>query len=161
FSKFPDGAVPPGWVNAQGKFLVATLKGADGKPNKVLRKDNAKANPLFYRGNAYFGLPSMKDYTIQADVMGTRIVVKGKVVSDEKKEPGEKGKDQEGAGKGQEKESAGNGKGKEDGEGAEGKEYMPDIGIVANRYTLMLAGNHQKLRIVSWSALPRVDETLS
>src|SRR5262249_21262382 len=36
---------------------------------------------------------------------------------------------------------------------------LPDMGVVANRYTLMLAGNIQKLRIVSWDALPRVDET--
>jgi len=36
----------------------------------------------------------------------------------------------------------------------------PDIGVVVNRYTLMLQGNIQKLRIVSWPALPRVDETI-
>jgi hypothetical protein len=38
---------------------------------------------------------------------------------------------------------------------------MPDMGIVANRYTLMLAGNVQKLRILAWSALPRLDETIN
>src|SRR5437588_9142187 len=38
---------------------------------------------------------------------------------------------------------------------------MPDMSIVASRYTLMLAGNIQKLRILSWSALPRVDETIA
>lgn len=37
---------------------------------------------------------------------------------------------------------------------------MPDLGIVANRYTLMLAGNSQKLRLISWDALPRVDKTI-
>ena len=37
---------------------------------------------------------------------------------------------------------------------------MPDLGIVANRYTLMLAGNTQKLRLISWDALPRVDKTI-
>src|SRR5262249_59104111 len=38
---------------------------------------------------------------------------------------------------------------------------MPDLGVVANRYTLMLAGNTQKLRIISWDALPRIDKTIN
>ena len=42
FSKVPDGAVPAGWVNTQGKFLVKTLK--DG--SKVLAKVNTNSNPL-------------------------------------------------------------------------------------------------------------------
>jgi outer membrane protein assembly factor BamB len=37
---------------------------------------------------------------------------------------------------------------------------LPDVGVVANRYTLYLAGNIQKLRLSSWSALPRVDRTI-
>ncbi len=109
FEKIPDGAVPGGWVNTQGKFLVATVDG-----NKVLKKVNDKASPLLARGNAYIGLPTLKDYTIACDVMGTK-----------------KGDD------------------------------LPDMGIVANRYTLSLAGNVQKLRIVSWDALPRIDQTIS
>jgi hypothetical protein len=35
------------------------------------------------------------------------------------------------------------------------------MGLVANRYTLMLAGNTQQLRLVSWDALPRVDKSIS
>jgi outer membrane protein assembly factor BamB len=38
---------------------------------------------------------------------------------------------------------------------------LPDMGVVANRYTLMLAGNTQQLRLVSWDALPRVDKTIA
>jgi hypothetical protein len=134
FAKIPDGGVPPAWVNAQGKFLVATLKGA-----KVLRKENTKPNPLFYRGNTYFGLPRMTDYTIEADLMGTKVVVEGKKVAKEKEGgAGDKGKQVEG-----------------------GEEFLPDMGIVASRYTLMLAGNVQKLRLLSWSALPRLDETIN
>lgn len=38
---------------------------------------------------------------------------------------------------------------------------LPDMGVVAQRYTLFLAGNIQKLRIVAWDALPRVDRTVS
>lgn len=37
---------------------------------------------------------------------------------------------------------------------------LPEIGVVANRYTLMLHGT-QKLRIVTWDALPRLDRTMS
>ncbi len=108
FSKIPDGAVPPGWVNTQGKFLVATIEG-----EKVLRKVNDKASPLVARGNAFIGLPTLKDYTIESDVQGTKL-----------------------------------------------GEDLPDMGVVANRYSLVLAGNIQKLRLISWDALPRVDTTI-
>lgn len=37
---------------------------------------------------------------------------------------------------------------------------MPEIGVGANRYTLILAGNVQKLRLMSWDALPRIDKTI-
>jgi outer membrane protein assembly factor BamB len=108
FNKIPDGAVPGGWVNTQGKFLVKTIKG-----EKVLAKVNDKASPLIARGNAFIGLPTDKDYTIEAEVQGTKV-----------------GDD------------------------------LPDMGVVANRYSFILEGNNQKLRIVSWDALPRVDETV-
>jgi outer membrane protein assembly factor BamB len=109
FSKVPDGAVPGAWVNTQGKFLVKTLK--DG--NKVLAKVNTNSSPLFARGNAFFGLPSLTNYTIECDIQGTKV-----------------GDD------------------------------MPDIGINANRYTMLLAGNIQKARLVSWDVLPRIDSTV-
>jgi hypothetical protein len=108
FNKLPDGTVPGGWVNTQGKFKIVTLDGG-----KVLAKVNNNASPLISRGNAYIGTPDMHDYTIECDVMGTQV-----------------GKD------------------------------MPDMGIVANRYSLYLAGNIQKLRLNTWSALPRVDRTI-
>jgi hypothetical protein len=37
---------------------------------------------------------------------------------------------------------------------------MPDMGILANRYTLLLDGNKQQLRLISWDALPRVDKSI-
>jgi outer membrane protein assembly factor BamB len=37
---------------------------------------------------------------------------------------------------------------------------LPEIGIGANRYSLIMAGNVQKLRLQSWEALPRVDKTI-
>jgi hypothetical protein len=38
---------------------------------------------------------------------------------------------------------------------------MPDIGVVANRYTLMLDGNKQRLRLHSWDAVPRIEKSNS
>jgi outer membrane protein assembly factor BamB len=108
FEKLPDGAVPGGWVNTQGKFVIKTVNG-----NKVLAKVNTKPSPLVALGNAYITLSTAKDYTIECDVQGTQV-----------------GDD------------------------------LPDIGIVANRYTLILDGKLQKLRILSWEALPRIDQTV-
>jgi outer membrane protein assembly factor BamB len=109
FAKLPDGAVPPGWVNAPGKFAVKTLM--DG--SKVLAKVAATSNPLLSRANTYIGPAQMTDYTIEADIRMEQ-----------------KGND------------------------------LPDVGMVANRYTLMLVGNTQSLRLVSWDAIPRVDQTI-
>jgi hypothetical protein len=95
----------------------------------------------------------MKDYTIEADLMGTRVIGRAKAAKgkgdedDDVKGKGAKGKKDTGA--------------EEKGDKGEKKEYMPDMGIVANRYTLMLAGQIQKLRIVSWYGLLRVDETVA
>ncbi|MBI1831008.1 MAG: PQQ-binding-like beta-propeller repeat protein, partial [Planctomycetes bacterium] len=36
----------------------------------------------------------------------------------------------------------------------------PEMGVGANRYTLSIAGNVQKLRLMSWDALPRIDSTV-
>lgn len=119
FEKIPDGAVPGGWVNTQGKFKVKTVDG-----NKVLAKVTDKFSPLFSVGNAYITLPTAKDYTIECDVYGTEVVTK-----------------------------------------EDGKEIVatPDIGVVANRYTLLFAGNVKpvKLVITSWDALPRIDKSVN
>jgi outer membrane protein assembly factor BamB len=41
-----------------------------------------------------------------------------------------------------------------------GEPWMPDVGVGACRYTLYLGGPTQTLRLVSWEAMPRVDETI-
>jgi outer membrane protein assembly factor BamB len=109
FSKLPPGAVPAGWVNAAGKFVID--KAPDG--SIALKKLANDARPPLARANAYLNLPTLSDYTVEADVMG---LLAGK--------------------------------------------NLPDIGVVANRYTLMLDGNKQQLRILSWEALPRVDHSI-
>jgi outer membrane protein assembly factor BamB len=113
FEKVPEGGVPAGSVNCQGKFLVKKLR----DNNHVLAKVTNNENPLIARGSCYFGTPEMTNYTIEADVLG----------------------------------------GKVEKEGTQSI-WMPDLGIGACRYTLLLAGQTQKLRLVSWDAMPRVDE---
>jgi outer membrane protein assembly factor BamB len=44
--------------------------------------------------------------------------------------------------------------------GARVNKDMPDAGVSGNRYTLMLDGNKQRLRIVSWEALPRIEKSI-
>jgi outer membrane protein assembly factor BamB len=110
FEKIPDGAVPAGWINTQGKFVIKTVNG-----NKVLAKVNNKFTPLISRGNAYITRADAKDYTIECDVSGTQIV------------------------------------------GAKAV-YKPEIGIGANRYTLIIHAEVSKLRLMSWDALPRIDK---
>jgi outer membrane protein assembly factor BamB len=66
FEKVPVGATPGGWVNCQGKFAVVDLNG-----NKVLKKLATDSRPPLSRANAYIGVPTLKDYVIQADLSAT------------------------------------------------------------------------------------------
>ncbi len=66
FEKVPVGATPGGWVNCQGKFAVVDLNG-----NKVLKKLANDSRPPLSKANAYIGLPTLKDYVIQADLSAT------------------------------------------------------------------------------------------
>jgi hypothetical protein len=109
FSKIPEGRTPGGWVNTQGKFGVAKLP--DG--TFAVKKLAVNPNALLNRANAYIGMPDWHDYTIEGEMMGTKV-----------------GDD------------------------------LPDGGIIANRYTLMLAGNRKELRLYDWEALPRIDKNL-
>ncbi|HEY7155116.1 MAG TPA: PQQ-binding-like beta-propeller repeat protein [Gemmataceae bacterium] len=38
---------------------------------------------------------------------------------------------------------------------------LPDMGVDANHYSLVLIGNTQQLRLISWDALPRIDESIA
>jgi outer membrane protein assembly factor BamB len=109
FSKIPVGRTPAGWVNTQGKFVIKELEG-----KHVLMKTGTVPSPLVSRANAFIGEPDLKNYTVQADIMG---VAKG--------------------------------------------EDLPDMGILAHRYHLVLEGNSQRLRLLSWEKLPRVDKSIA
>lgn len=65
FQRVPVNRTPGGWVNAMGKFLVKELDG-----HKVLAKNNTTASTLVARANTFITLPSARDYTIIAEVMG-------------------------------------------------------------------------------------------
>jgi outer membrane protein assembly factor BamB len=97
FESYPDGATPPGWINAGAeKLTIATLDG-----QKVLRKPPDPT--IFKRGRVFIGPVDWSNYTIQADVRGTTK-----------------------------------------------RRQMTDIGVTAQRYSLILYGNAQQLKIEPW-----------
>jgi outer membrane protein assembly factor BamB len=109
FRKVPENRSPAGWVNTQGKFAVRKIEGQN-----VLVKTATNPSPLVARANAFITMPTATDYTIQADILGSKV-----------------------------------------------NDDMPDMGVVAKRYTFMLDGNKQQLRLISWDAIPRVDKTIA
>jgi outer membrane protein assembly factor BamB len=101
-------AYPPlPWIGARFKFEV---REKDGNNCLVKTIDN----PFFQRAMVFMGLPDLKNYTIEADVM-----------------------------------SEGN------------KRKMSDVGLINQRYLIMLKGNEKKLEITSnqelFSAVPGVE----
>jgi outer membrane protein assembly factor BamB len=106
FSSYADGAIPPGWVNAQaGKVAVTTLDG-----QKVLQK--APDDTIFKRARVFFGPTDWSNYTFQADVRAP-----------------------------------------------ERRRQMADVGITAQRYSLVLYGTNQQLKIEPWE--PETKRTAS
>jgi outer membrane protein assembly factor BamB len=68
FDEVPDQKTPGGWVGASPlKFQV--LPDGAGSGNKLLKK--LADNPRLVDGDIFFGHPSWRDYTLQADVMVT------------------------------------------------------------------------------------------
>ena len=97
FTSYADGAIPPGWVNAQaGKVSVTTLDG-----QKVLQK--APDDTIFKRARVFFGPTDWSNYTFAADVRAP-----------------------------------------------ERRRQMADVGITAQRYSLVLYGTAQQLKIEPW-----------
>ncbi|MBI4606742.1 MAG: PQQ-binding-like beta-propeller repeat protein [Planctomycetes bacterium] len=63
FEALEVGKPPPGWNGAGAKFAVASLDG-----QKVLKK--LAEDMRFTEAETFFGLPTWRDYTVQADVHG-------------------------------------------------------------------------------------------
>ncbi len=72
FDKIPAGGAPSGWVNTNGKFMVAKIPGDKGEES-VLSKLNTDSRPPLARANAYITAPDSSNYTIQADLLGTEV----------------------------------------------------------------------------------------
>ena len=68
FKNVPEGAVPPGWINAQAKFAVTTHDGA-----KVLKKRSDNPNALVAQAYTFIAQPDLSDYTIESEMMGGRV----------------------------------------------------------------------------------------
>jgi outer membrane protein assembly factor BamB len=120
-----EGEPPVTWIGARYR-------------NKVREKDGEKVMvkvttiPKGTRSQSWFGPPDMHDYTIQADLMGQQrkqpattpvaTASKAPAASTDAPPPAE---DTPVLG-------------------------MPDIGLVAQRYTMDMMGNHQQLQLRSW-----------
>ena len=94
-------AYPPlPWIGARFKWEVREIEGADGVKTKALTK--TIDNKIFQRALTFIGVPTAKDYTMEADVM-----------------------------------SDGN------------KRKMSEVGVVNQRYAVILKGNAQELEVNS------------
>ncbi|QEL16975.1 PQQ-like beta-propeller repeat protein [Limnoglobus roseus] len=69
FDKVPVGAVPGGWVNTQGKFLVKKLPTGE----TVLSKVNTNGAPPVAKANGYCTPTNSSGYLIEGDLMGTEV----------------------------------------------------------------------------------------
>ncbi len=65
FSSIVEGKPPAGWVGAGIKFVGATHEG-----EKVLTKPGKRSR--FMDAETFFGLSTWQNYTVQADVLGTK-----------------------------------------------------------------------------------------
>jgi hypothetical protein len=95
---FTDGQVPITWIGARYRHIVRDVDG-----NKVMVK--ITTIPKGTRSQSIMGPTDLHDYTIQADVYGSKANNK-----------------------------------------------TPDIGLVAQRYTMDLMGDHQEIQIRSWTS---------
>ena len=109
---------PSHWIGATGKFFVREGPAVSTSVGAVSNRANTKVlvkTPVargLNRSNVYLGPPTMRDYTIQVDLMGTK-----------------------------------------------DKRRLPDMGLIANRYTLDMQGRHQRLQIRSWASDLRMAKT--
>jgi len=68
YEKLPANVIPGGWSNSQAKFAVRELDG-----QKILVKTATNPSPLVARAYAFIGPPSWTDYTIQSDMLSTKV----------------------------------------------------------------------------------------
>lgn len=102
-SKKLEGEPPVTWIGARYRHKVREFEGGEKAMVKIT------TIPKGTRSQSWMGNIDLHDYTIQAEVKGSKKVT------------------QEGI-------------------------KLPDMGVIAQRYTLDLMGNHQKVQIRSWTA---------
>jgi len=134
---FSDNQVPITWVGARYRHVVRDLDG-----DKVMVK--VTTIPKGTRSQSWMGPTDLHDYTVQADVRGGQRSVApppaapaagataSAATATQTPPPPKKTDDDEAP-------KVGGGR-------------MPDIGLIAQRYTLDLMGDHQELQIRSWTA---------
>jgi outer membrane protein assembly factor BamB len=130
---FTNGEVPITWVGARYRNVVRDVDG-----NKVMVK--VTNIPKGTRSQALMGPVDLHDYTIQADVLGTTkltvvpgappaaapvVAAAAPADTSEKDPPTEEPKP---------------------------RAKLPDVGLIAQRYTIDLMGDHQELQIRSWTS---------
>lgn len=106
FEKLDEGKPLAGWIGSGIKLTPATL--AD---QKVLKKVSNDAK--FTEAEGFFGLPTWKNYTVQADILGTEV-----------------------------------------------RRQLSNFTLYNSGYQMILMGNQQRLRIVSWIPQPRLDASM-
>jgi hypothetical protein len=124
---FSDGQVPVTWVGARYRNVVRDVDG-----NKVMVK--VTTIPKGTRSQLLMGPIDLHDYTIQADVRGANGTTKAP-----------------GAGASSEKGDEPPSLASSEVAQSEGPK-LPDMGVIAQRYTLDQMGSHQQLQIRSWTA---------
>lgn len=124
---FNDNEIPIPWIGARYRHVVRDVDG-----EKVAVK--VSTIPKGTRSKAWMGHPDMHDYTIQADVRGAQkaLAQPGAVANQEDAEDSGDAGDENPALK-------------------SGK--MPDIGLIAQRYTFDMKGDHQQLQIRMWDPI--------
>lgn len=65
FKALAPGSPPPGWIGAPGKFVAKETRWG-----KVLAKPPVARG--LQRSNVYLGPPTLRDYTVQADLLGAQ-----------------------------------------------------------------------------------------
>ena len=137
---FNDDQVPVTWVGARYRHVPRDLDG-----EHVIAK--ITTIPKGTRSQAWMGPTNLHDYTIQADVRGSMVFIDVPLagqLADADKEKDEAGS--AATADAPAEKPAGDGKTEKVGK-------MPDIGLIAQRYTLDLMGASQQVQIRSWTAV--------
>lgn len=140
---FEDGQVPVTWVGARVRHVPRDLDG-----EHVIAK--ITTIPKGTRSQSWMGPTNLSNYTIQADVRGSMAFnnapAAGVAAAGDEKEKDEAGTAADDAKPDSAKPAEGAANGQKDGK-------MPDIGLIAQRYTLDLMGASQQVQIRSWTSV--------